>query len=132
MSQVRFDFFKTFVRRLTAQGSRGGSGVKICGRNTDFVPEVQWRTALNTHGAGLAEDITPSNWDDWPTMEQLAELSGKANGLFHYATTALQWIKVQIEKKGKACQNTVFEQFALLGMGGLEDLLGIAKSNQPL
>ncbi|KAF8162264.1 hypothetical protein K438DRAFT_1731256 [Mycena galopus ATCC 62051] len=68
------------------------------------------------------KEITPSDWDDWPTTEQLVELSGKANGLFHYAATALQWIKVQIEKKGKACQNTVFHQFTLLGMGGLEAL----------
>jgi hypothetical protein len=58
MSQVRFDFFETFVRCLTAQGSRWGSGVKICGRDTKLVPEVQRRTALNTHNAGLAVDRT--------------------------------------------------------------------------
>ncbi|KAJ6605168.1 hypothetical protein DFH09DRAFT_1120934 [Mycena vulgaris] len=68
------------------------------------------------------KEITPSDWDDWPTTAQLAELSGKANGLFHYAATALQWIKVRIKKKGKACQNTVFDQLTLLGIGGLEDL----------
>jgi hypothetical protein len=35
--------------------------------------------------------------DDWPNTEQLAELSGKANDLFHHAATALQWIKQQID-----------------------------------
>ncbi|KAJ7314161.1 hypothetical protein DFH08DRAFT_716982, partial [Mycena albidolilacea] len=38
------------------------------------------------------KEITPRNWDDWPTRKQLEQLSGKANGLFHYAATALQWI----------------------------------------
>ncbi|KAJ6569855.1 hypothetical protein DFH09DRAFT_1033615 [Mycena vulgaris] len=68
------------------------------------------------------KEITPSNWGGWPTRDQLLELSTKADGLFHYAATALQWIKVQIKKKGKACQNTVFYQFTLLGIGELEDL----------
>ncbi|KAF8177157.1 hypothetical protein K438DRAFT_1846063 [Mycena galopus ATCC 62051] len=54
------------------------------------------------------KEITPSDWDDWPTREQLAELSGKANGLFHYAATALQWIEQQIAEDGETCQNTVF------------------------
>ncbi|KAF8177919.1 hypothetical protein K438DRAFT_1283938 [Mycena galopus ATCC 62051] len=68
------------------------------------------------------KQITPSDWDDWPTREQLAELSGKANGLFHYAATALQWIEQQIAEDGETCQHTVFNQFTLLGIGQLNRL----------
>jgi hypothetical protein len=43
------------------------------------------------------QKITPREpgWDGWPTGDQLLKLSGKANGLFHYATTALHWIEVR-------------------------------------
>ncbi|KAF8177894.1 hypothetical protein K438DRAFT_1844807 [Mycena galopus ATCC 62051] len=68
------------------------------------------------------KEITPSDWDDWPTREQLAALSEKANGLFHYAATALQWIEQQIAEDGETCQNTVFNQFTLLGIGQLNRL----------
>jgi hypothetical protein len=68
------------------------------------------------------KEITPSDWDDWPTTKQLAELSGKANGLFHYAATALQWIKQQIFQYGTASRKRVFENFAQMGIGQLEDL----------
>ncbi|KAJ6557465.1 hypothetical protein B0H19DRAFT_1290454 [Mycena capillaripes] len=67
-------------------------------------------------------EIKPKEWDDWPTRDQLLELSTKADGLFHYAATALQWIKQQIANDGETCRETVFNQFTLLGIGGLEDL----------
>ncbi|KAJ7508931.1 hypothetical protein B0H11DRAFT_2270494 [Mycena galericulata] len=69
-------------------------------------------------------EITPTKpgWGGWPTDDQLKTLSEKANGLFHYATTALQWIKEQIHKRGKACRKEVFKKFAQLGIGQLEDL----------
>ncbi|KAJ7459380.1 hypothetical protein FB451DRAFT_1097471 [Mycena latifolia] len=66
------------------------------------------------------KEITPSNWDDWPSWEQLAELSGKANGLFHYAATALQWIEEQIRNHKKSCRTWVFGR--LTQMGGLDPL----------
>jgi nucleoside-triphosphatase THEP1 len=66
--------------------------------------------------------ITPDGWDDWPTHEQLLTLSEKANGLFHYAATVLQWIEEQIRQDGKASRKQVFEKFAQLGIGQLEDL----------
>ncbi|KAJ7806348.1 hypothetical protein B0H14DRAFT_1568406 [Mycena olivaceomarginata] len=53
--------------------------------------------------AGM-QKITPMGWDNWPTQDQLLKLSGKANGLFHYAATALQWIGQQIRQYGKASQ----------------------------
>ncbi|KAF8208992.1 hypothetical protein K438DRAFT_2012356 [Mycena galopus ATCC 62051] len=67
-------------------------------------------------------EIRPKDWDDGPTRDQLLGLSTKADGLFHYAATALQWIKEQIRKRGKACRKEVFEKFAQLGIGQLEDL----------
>jgi hypothetical protein len=66
--------------------------------------------------------MTPIGWDDWPTQDQLLKLSGKANGLFHYAATALQWIGQQIRQYGKASQRRVFDQFTQMGIGQLEDL----------
>ncbi|KAJ7105527.1 hypothetical protein C8R44DRAFT_681407 [Mycena epipterygia] len=68
------------------------------------------------------KEITPEAWIDWPTKAQLDGLSDKADGLFHYAATALNWIENQIYNDGKACQNTVFDQFTLLGIGELEAL----------
>ncbi|KAJ7264565.1 hypothetical protein C8J57DRAFT_1331137 [Mycena rebaudengoi] len=55
-------------------------------------------------------------WDGWPTDDQLLKLSEKANGLFHYAATALQWIKEQIGKHNKSCQSWVFDQFTQMGI----------------
>jgi hypothetical protein len=68
------------------------------------------------------QEITPMGWDNWPTQDQLLKLSGKANGLFHYAATALQWIGQQIHQYGKASQKRVFDQFTQMGIGQLEDL----------
>ncbi|KAJ6533606.1 hypothetical protein B0H19DRAFT_908437, partial [Mycena capillaripes] len=68
------------------------------------------------------KEITPSDWDGWPTREQLEQLFGKANGLFHYAATALQWIKQQIDQYGVSCQSTVFKEFAQMGIEPLEEL----------
>ncbi|KAJ7870497.1 hypothetical protein B0H14DRAFT_247377 [Mycena olivaceomarginata] len=68
------------------------------------------------------QKITPMGWDNWPTQDQLWKLSRKANGLFHYAATALQWIGQQIRQYGKASQKRVFEQFTQMGIGQLEDL----------
>jgi len=61
-------------------------------------------------------------WQDWPHHYQLQRLSDKANGLFHYATTALQWIEGQIRKYKKACRSRVFDQFDQMGIGQLDDL----------
>jgi hypothetical protein len=71
------------------------------------------------------KEITPRDWDGWPTRDQLLQLSTKADGLFHYAGTALQWINGQIHKRGKACRKEVFEKFTQLGIGQLEDLYSL-------
>ncbi|KAF8189078.1 hypothetical protein K438DRAFT_1593680 [Mycena galopus ATCC 62051] len=68
------------------------------------------------------EQITPRDWRPWPPPGELQKLYTKADGLFHYAATALNWIEDQICNDGKACQNRVFDQFTLLGIGELEDL----------
>ena len=62
------------------------------------------------------------DWQDWPHPYQLQRLSDKANGLFHYAATTLQWIEGQIWKYKKACKSRVFDQFDQMGIGQLDDL----------
>ncbi|KAF7364438.1 hypothetical protein MSAN_01104900 [Mycena sanguinolenta] len=73
---------------------------------------------------GRVKDITPDEpgWENWPHPEEVQKLSDKADGLFHYAATALHWIEDQIRNDGTACQDTVFAQFSLLGIGALEAL----------
>ncbi|KAJ7714845.1 hypothetical protein B0H14DRAFT_3014836, partial [Mycena olivaceomarginata] len=53
---------------------------------------------------------------------EVRKLSDKADGLFHYAATALQWIEEQIHKSGMASRKRVFEKFTQMGIGQLEDL----------
>ncbi|KAJ7698211.1 hypothetical protein B0H16DRAFT_1349689 [Mycena metata] len=73
------------------------------------------------------QEITPREpgWDGWPTDNQLLNLSRKADGLFHYAATALQWIKGQICEDGRASRKWVFDQ--LTQMGGLDPLEDLYK-----
>ncbi|KAF8169716.1 hypothetical protein K438DRAFT_226272 [Mycena galopus ATCC 62051] len=63
-------------------------------------------------------------WDKWPSDYQVSKLSEKADGLFHYAATALQWIKEQVRKPGmgKVYGNQLFEKFTEMGDGQLEEL----------
>ncbi|KAJ7831681.1 hypothetical protein B0H14DRAFT_2365036 [Mycena olivaceomarginata] len=63
-----------------------------------------------------------THWNDWPNDNEVQKLSDKANGLFHYAATALQWIEEQIRKTGTASRKRVFERFTQMGIGQLEDL----------
>jgi hypothetical protein len=69
-------------------------------------------------------EITPKEpgWDGWPTDNELLMLSGKADGLFHYAATALQWIEEQIRRYKMVARKRVFDQFTQMGIGRLEDL----------
>ncbi|KAJ6470954.1 hypothetical protein C8R45DRAFT_908478 [Mycena sanguinolenta] len=67
-------------------------------------------------------DITPKDWEGWPNAAQLLEFSRRADGLFHYAATALQWIQNQIEKHNKSCQAWVFDRLLQKGLGQLEHL----------
>ncbi|KAJ7465633.1 hypothetical protein FB451DRAFT_1041453 [Mycena latifolia] len=71
------------------------------------------------------KEITPRDWADWPTWDQLFGLSRKADGLFHYAATALQWIEAQIGKENESCRPWVFDK--LTQMGGLDQLEGLYK-----
>ncbi|KAJ7848124.1 hypothetical protein B0H14DRAFT_3453281 [Mycena olivaceomarginata] len=62
-------------------------------------------------------------WDHgWPTDEDFSMLSIKADGLFHYAATALQWIDEQIRMHGTAAKEQVFVKVTQLGLRQLEDL----------
>ncbi|KAJ7742542.1 hypothetical protein B0H16DRAFT_1020491 [Mycena metata] len=63
-----------------------------------------------------------TSWNDWPSDDQVQDLSDKANGLFHYAATVLQWMEGQIFQYGTASRKQVFEKFTQLGIGQLEDL----------
>ena len=60
------------------------------------------------------------DWDHWLDRHQLQRLSDKANGLFHYAATALEWIEQRIVEDGTAARReTAFEQFSVEGLEGL-------------
>ncbi|KAJ7787519.1 hypothetical protein B0H14DRAFT_2190511, partial [Mycena olivaceomarginata] len=61
-------------------------------------------------------------WNDWPSDDEVQKLSDKANGLFHYAATALRWIEEQIRNRGTASRKQVFEKFTQMGIGQLKDL----------
>ncbi|KAJ7240945.1 hypothetical protein C8J57DRAFT_1726924 [Mycena rebaudengoi] len=63
-----------------------------------------------------------TRWNDWPSDSQVQYLSDKANGLFHYAATVLQWIEGQIFQYGTASRKRVFGKFTQMGIGQLEDL----------
>ncbi|KAJ7899882.1 hypothetical protein B0H13DRAFT_1883598 [Mycena leptocephala] len=62
------------------------------------------------------------DWDNWPTPDQQLKLSEKADGLFHYAATALEYIEAQIGIYKRSCQTRVFEEFTQMGIQKLEDL----------
>ena len=70
------------------------------------------------------KEITPDepDWHDWPDPDQLQKLSNKANGLFHYAATALQWIEQWIRDDGTACRESVFQRFSEDGLKELDGL----------
>ncbi|KAJ7035859.1 hypothetical protein C8F04DRAFT_1394509, partial [Mycena alexandri] len=70
------------------------------------------------------KDITPKQvgWENWPPPEELQKLCNKADGLFHYAATALHWIEGEISQYGTASRQQVFEKFTQMGIGQLEDL----------
>ncbi|KAJ7745270.1 hypothetical protein B0H16DRAFT_975620 [Mycena metata] len=70
------------------------------------------------------QEITPKEegWDDWPTKAQMDGLSNKAEGLFHYAATALHWIEEQIIIQDTSCQSWVFQKLDQLGMSELNGL----------
>ncbi|KAJ7452553.1 hypothetical protein FB451DRAFT_1145203 [Mycena latifolia] len=69
------------------------------------------------------KEITPLDWKPWPPRGELQKLYNKADGLFHYAATAIQWIEAQIDEHGRACQGWVLENLTQEGgLGQLEDL----------
>ena len=70
------------------------------------------------------EKIRPDepDWHGWPDPDQLQRLSDKANGLFHYAATALQWIEQCIRDDGTACRESVFQRFSEDGLKELDGL----------
>jgi nucleoside-triphosphatase THEP1 len=69
-------------------------------------------------------ELTPNepDWHDWPDPDQLQSLSNKANGLFHYAATALHWIEQRVDEDGTACRGSAFKRFSEDGLDELEDL----------
>ncbi|KAJ7822873.1 P-loop containing nucleoside triphosphate hydrolase protein [Mycena olivaceomarginata] len=75
--------------------------------------------------ARMGKIAAKQGWNGWPTDDQLLKVSGKADGLFHYAATALQWIEGQIRQDGTASRKRVFDQ--LTQMGGLDPLEDLYK-----
>ena len=69
-------------------------------------------------------ELTPNelDWHHWPDPDQLQRLSDKANGLFHYAATALHWIEQRIGEDGTACRESAFKRFSEDGLDELEGL----------
>ncbi|KAF7377346.1 hypothetical protein MSAN_00155600 [Mycena sanguinolenta] len=67
-------------------------------------------------------DLEGPQWDNWPSVNQVSKLSTAADGLFHYAATALQWIEQQVRDGGKAARERVFDKFSELGIGHLDKL----------
>ncbi|KAJ7035856.1 hypothetical protein C8F04DRAFT_1394508 [Mycena alexandri] len=82
------------------------------------------REEVNNFITTRMEDITPKQlgWENWPPLEELQKLCNKADGLFHYAATALHWIEGEISRYGTASRQQVFEKFTQMGIGQLEDL----------
>ncbi|KAJ7510798.1 hypothetical protein B0H11DRAFT_1845516 [Mycena galericulata] len=70
------------------------------------------------------KDITSQKsgpgWENWPPPGDLQKLCNKADGLFHYAATALHWIEAQMDEHGRACQGWVLKN--LTREGGLDQL----------
>src|SRR5260370_37408615 len=52
----------------------------------------------------------------------MEDLAARADGLFHYAATAVAWIKQRVEDHGKAAKERVFDEVPQLGVGELEKL----------
>ena len=61
-------------------------------------------------------------WHEWPSTTQIEDLSAKADGLFHYAATAVGWIKQEVKYNGNAAKNRVFGEVPQLGVGELDEL----------
>ncbi|KAJ7741922.1 hypothetical protein B0H14DRAFT_472579 [Mycena olivaceomarginata] len=71
----------------------------------------------------MMEEITPRDWKPWPPSGELEKLCNKADGLFHYAATAVHWITQQIDKHGRTCQGWVVKDLIQEGgLGPLENL----------
>ncbi|KAJ7035873.1 hypothetical protein C8F04DRAFT_1394512 [Mycena alexandri] len=72
--------------------------------------ESSWEEVNNFITTRMKE-ITPKQvgWENWPPLEELQNLCNKADGLFHYAATALQWIEGEISQYGTASRQQVFE-----------------------
>jgi hypothetical protein len=83
----------------------------ICAKMDKILAEVQEKNLTDWE----------SKWKDWPTEEQLWNLSRQANGLFHYAATALSWIEEQIDRHGTAAKQD-FDKIAQKGMDLLNHL----------
>jgi nucleoside-triphosphatase THEP1 len=61
-------------------------------------------------------------WQEWPSTTQIRDLSAKAAGLFHYATTAVGWIKQRVESDGTVAKEGVFDDVHQLEDGKLNKL----------
>ncbi|KAJ7015750.1 hypothetical protein C8F04DRAFT_730683 [Mycena alexandri] len=82
------------------------------------------REEVNNFITTRMKDITPKQvgWENWPPPKELQKLCNKADGLFHYAATALHWIEGEISQYGTASRQQVFKNFTQMGIGQLEDL----------
>jgi hypothetical protein len=85
-------------------------------------PLMTESSVSEVHNFIIARMQKITRWNDWPSDNEVQKLSDKANGLFHYAATALHWIEEQIHNRGTASRKQVFEKFTQMGIGQLEDL----------
>ncbi|KAJ7886509.1 hypothetical protein B0H13DRAFT_1473714, partial [Mycena leptocephala] len=77
------------------------------------------------------DEIVPKEqeWDGWPEDSELQKLSKQANGLFHYAATALNWIEGEIKELKTDCKESVLQDVTKEGMGELNDLYKLILSS---
>src|SRR5260370_39262594 len=59
---------------------------------------------------------------DWQRKPKIEDLPAREDGFFHYAATAVGWIKQRVENDGTAAKKRVFDEVPQLGVGELDKL----------
>ncbi|KAJ7907041.1 hypothetical protein B0H13DRAFT_2503839 [Mycena leptocephala] len=116
--------------------------VLISSREEDAI-RAAWATApdtrqisVGTHNKSSIDDVesflrhqiqdiaTKYHLDEWPGEEEVQKLCSQASGLFIWATTAMKYIRSQIEISGSECLDDVLDQLNTKGMEDIHLLYG--------
>jgi WD40 repeat protein/nucleoside-triphosphatase THEP1 len=68
-------------------------------------------------------------WSNWPSESQIASLSKRADGLFIWARTAVDFILSRVKKHGKAGRNKWIEDVGRVGMADVNVLYAFVMRN---